>query len=390
MTCKPLIRTLALLLAAVLTFSLVVCVLPGEAGAATSVSSLEKKQEKLAAQIKALEKQLAQAKKDQASALKQKNLLSSQISAYQEDIDNTNSLIAAYEKQIDEQQQLIVLNTADYDDLYEKLKDRIRVMYENGDVSYLEVLLTSANISDLVTRADMVNAIVGADRKKLNELLEARARIEEAKAKLEATKTGLEEKKSELSAKKNTLAQKQSEADRLLSQLSSQVTANKENLIELEKEEEKVAKEIAAAAKEAAGKKQYVGGTFSWPLPGYTRISSYFGMRVHPITKKYKLHTGIDLPAPKGTAILSANYGTVIKAQYNTAYGNFVMVDHGGGKVTLYAHMSKMSVKKGDEVAKNQKLGEVGTTGYSTGNHLHFEIIINGSQVNPLNYYTLK
>ncbi|MBR3691106.1 MAG: peptidoglycan DD-metalloendopeptidase family protein [Clostridia bacterium] len=390
MTCKPLIRTLALLLAAVLTFSLVVCVLPGEAGAATSVSSLEKKQEKLAAQIKALEKQLAQAKKDQASALKQKNLLSSQISAYQEDIDNTNSLIAAYEKQIDEQQQLIVLNTADYDDLYEKLKDRIRVMYENGDVSYLEVLLTSANISDLVTRADMVNAIVGADRKKLNELLEARARIEEAKAKLEATKTGLEEKKSELSAKKNTLAQKQSEADRLLSQLSSQVTANKENLIELEKEEEKVAKEIAAAAKAAAGKKQYVGGTFSWPLPGYTRISSYFGMRVHPITKKYKLHTGIDLPAPKGTAILSANYGTVIKAQYNTAYGNFVMVDHGGGKVTLYAHMSKMSVKKGDEVAKNQKLGEVGTTGYSTGNHLHFEIIINGSQVNPLNYYTLK
>ena len=135
MTCKPLIRTLALLLAAVLIFSLVVCVLPGEAGAATSVSSLEKKQEKLAAQIKALEKQLAQAKKDQASALKQKDLLSSQISAYQEDIDNTNSLIAAYEKQIDEQQQLIVLNTADYDDLYEKLKDRIRVMYENGDVS---------------------------------------------------------------------------------------------------------------------------------------------------------------------------------------------------------------------------------------------------------------
>ena len=390
MTRKLVVRSVALVLSLVLAFSVVAFGEWNTAEAASSVTALEKKQDKLNAQIKALEKQLAAAKKSQASAMNQKNILSAQISAYQEDIENTNSLISAYEKQIGEQEQLILQNTADYDGLYEKLKTRIRVMYENGNVSYLEVLLTSASLSDLLSRADIVNAIVDSDNEKLQDLLEARNAIEEAKQKLENTKNNLESKKNELNNKKNQLSKKKNEADALLADLSKQVTANKQNIAQLEAEEEKIAKEIAAAAKEASNKKQYVGGSFLWPLPGYTRISSYFGMRTHPITGKYKLHTGIDLPAPKGTAILSANYGTVIRAEYNTAYGNYVMVDHGGNKKTLYAHMSKMSVKKGDEVSKGQKLGEVGTTGYSTGNHLHFEIIINGSQVNPLNYFTLK
>lgn len=390
MTQKLLVRSVALVLSLVLAFSVISFGDWNKAEAASSVTALEKKQDQLNAQIKALEKELANAKKDQASAMNQKNILSSQISAYQEDIENTNSLIAAYEKQITEQEQLIVQNTADYDDLYENLKTRIRVMYENGNVSYLEVLLTSASLSDLLSRADVVNAIVDSDNEKLQDLLEARNAIEEAKQKLENTKTSLETKKSELNDKKSQLTKKKNEADALLADLSKQVMSNKQNIAKLEAEEEKIAKEIAEAAKEASNKKQYVGGSFLWPLTGYTRISSYFGMRTHPITGKYKLHTGIDLPAPKGTPILSANYGTVIRAEYNTAYGNYVMVDHGGNKKTLYAHMSKMSVKKGDEVSKGQKLGEVGTTGYSTGNHLHFEIIINGSQVNPLNYFTLK
>ena len=390
MSGKLLVRCVALVLSAVLAFSVIAIGDWNTAEAASSVTALEKKQNQLNAQIKALEKELANAKKNQNSAMNQKNILGSQIAAYQEDIENTDNLIAAYEKQISEQEQLIVRNTADYDEIYEKLKARIRVMYENGNVSYLEVLLTSASFSDLLSRADIVNAIVDSDNEKLQELLDARDAIEEAKAKLEDTKTSLETKKSELSKKKSQLNKKQNEADALLAQLSKQVTENKKNIAELEAEEEKIAKEIAAAAKEASANKQYVGGSFLWPLTGYTRISSYFGMRTHPITGKYKLHTGIDLPAPKGTPILSANHGTVIRAEYNTAYGNYVMVDHGGNKKTLYAHMSKMLVKKGDVVSKGQKIGEVGTTGYSTGNHLHFEIIINGSQVNPLNYFTLK
>ena len=390
MSGKLLVRCVALVLSAVLAFSVIAIGDWNTAEAASSVTALEKKQNQLNAQIKALEKELANAKKNQNSAMNQKNILGSQIAAYQEDIENTDNLIAAYEKQISEQEQLIVRNTADYDEIYEKLKARIRVMYENGNVSYLEVLLTSASFSDLLSRADIVNAIVDSDNEKLQELLDARDAIEEAKAKLEATKTSLVTKKTELSEKKSQLNKKQNEADALLAQLSKQVTENKKNIAELEAEEEKIAKEIAAAAKEASANKQYVGGSFLWPLTGYTRISSYFGMRTHPITGKYKLHTGIDLPAPKGTPILSANHGTVIRAEYNTAYGNYVMVDHGGNKKTLYAHMSKMLVKKGDVVSKGQKIGEVGTTGYSTGNHLHFEIIINGSQVNPLNYFTLK
>lgn len=359
------------------------------ASAATSVSALEKKQAQIEAELKKLEKELEDAKNSQASALKQKNLLSSQISAYQADIENTASLIAAYEKQIAEQEQLILQNTDEYDKIYEALKDRIRVMYENGSAGYLEVILTSQSLSDLLTRSDVVNSIIDSDNEKLGDLLEAREQIEAAKQKLVSSKQSLETKRSELITKQSTLESKQNEAEKLLSSLSAQVKENKENIAALEAEEEKVAKEIAQAAKEAAGKHEYVGGSFAWPLKGYSRISSYFGMRTHPITGVYKLHTGIDIPAPKGTPITSANYGTVIRAKYSTAYGNYVMVDHGGGRVTLYAHMSKMSVKVGQEVAKGEKLGEVGTTGYSTGNHLHFEIIINGEYVNPLKYFTL-
>jgi len=204
MTRKLLVRSVSLVLSLVLAVSVFAVGDWNTAEAASSVTALEKQQDKLNAQIKALEKELANAKKNQASAMNQKNILSSQISAYQEDIENTNSLIAAYEKQITEQEQLIVQNTADYDDLYEKLKTRIRVMYENGNVSYLEVLLTSANLSDLLSRADIVNSILDSDNEKLQDLLEARNAIEEAKQKLEDTKSSLEAKKSQLNERKTS------------------------------------------------------------------------------------------------------------------------------------------------------------------------------------------
>ncbi len=361
------------------------------ADAATSVSSLEARQKKLKAQISALEAQITQSKKDKSNALEQQSLLSKQITAYQEDIENTNELISAYEKQISDLKQLLSQNEANYDKLYEELKDRIRIMYENGTISYLDVLLTSKDISDLITRADIINSLVNSDKKKLSDLLDARAAIASSKEDLETIKFSLEEQKSSLVAKKNTLQRKQNEVDKLLAELSKEVESNKEALLELEKEEARVAKEIAEAAKAASSSKKYVGGAFAWPLPGYYYISSPFGMRTHPITHVYKLHTGIDIGrVPYGMTIQSANAGTVIRSTYSTAYGNYVMVDHGGGKVTLYAHMSKRSVSKGDTVTKGQKLGEVGSTGYSTATHLHFEIIINGEHVNPLNYFTLS
>ena len=132
----------------------------------------------------------------------------------------------------------------------------------------------------------------------------------------------------------------------------------------------------------------YIGGEMLWPVPGYTKLSSTFKMRVHPITGVYKLHSGIDIPAPTGTNFLAANDGVVVKAGYNTAYGNMVMIDHGGGVSTLYAHGDKIMVTLGQTVKKGDVVLQVGETGYATGPHAHFEVRINGTPVDPLPYVT--
>ena len=361
----------------------------GYTSSAATSAQLKEQQEEVLAKIKKLEKEISSIQGDKTDAMKQKNLLGEQIEAYQNSIENINSIIAAYEKQIREKEQLISQNQENYEEIYEALKGRIRVMYEEGNTSYLEVLFQSKSISDLLTRADVINAILKSDNRKLQDLLDTRAEIEEAKAGLETDKDEVETQKAELVSQETALAAKQAKVDSLLADLSRQEASNKKNIAALEAEEAKLAKEIAELARKSS-KKEYVGGAFHWPLPGRTRISSYFGMRTHPITGVYKLHTGVDIPASKGETIECANYGTVTRATYSTAYGNYVMVDHGGGYVTLYAHMSKCVVKKGQEVSKGQKLGEVGSTGYSTGNHLHFEIIKDGNYKNPLDFFTLK
>ena len=361
----------------------------GYTSSAATSAQLKEQQEEVLAKIKKLEKEISSIQGDKTDAMKQKNLLGEQIEAYQNSIENINSIIAAYEKQIREKEQLISQNQENYEEIYEALKGRIRVMYEEGNTSYLEVLFQSKSISDLLTRADVINAILKSDNRKLQDLLDTRAEIEEAKAGLETDKDEVETQKAELVSQETALAAKQAKVDSLLADLSRQEASNKKNIAALEAEEAKLAKEIAELARKSS-KKEYVGGAFHWPLPGRTRISSYFGMRTHPITGVYKLHTGVDIPASKGETIECANYGTVTRATYSTAYGNYVMVDHGGGYVTLYAHMSKCVVKKGQDVSKGQKLGEVGSTGYSTGNHLHFEIIKDGNYKNPLDFFTLK
>jgi murein DD-endopeptidase MepM/ murein hydrolase activator NlpD len=131
---------------------------------------------------------------------------------------------------------------------------------------------------------------------------------------------------------------------------------------------------------------KYIGGNMKWPTPGYTNVVSPYGRRLHPILKKYKMHTGIDIDAPSGASIIAANSGTIIIAGWRSGYGNTVVIDHGGGITTLYAHCSKILVKVGDHVAAGKVIAKVGSTGLSTGAHLHFEIRVNGDTVDPLKF----
>ncbi|MCQ2561151.1 MAG: peptidoglycan DD-metalloendopeptidase family protein, partial [Clostridia bacterium] len=209
------------------------------------------------------------------------------------------------------------------------------------------------------------------------------AKVEEQKQKLQALKVALEDQQAEAVAKKASLQEdrdavsvKKAAVDADNKQLAAQVDAiNKE------------ADAITAQIKNLQSPNtSYAGGTMCWPAQASTKITSPFGNRIHPILKVTKFHTGIDIGAAGGTNILAANSGTVITAGWNNSYGYMVMIDHGGGIVTLYAHSKKLLVSKGDYVARGQAIALVGSTGMSTGNHLHFEVRVNGSYKNPLDY----
>ncbi|MDU1077174.1 M23 family metallopeptidase, partial [Clostridium sp.] len=169
---------------------------------------------------------------------------------------------------------------------------------------------------------------------------------------------------------------------KLQGELSSQIKLTEKEISELESRGQEINNEIVSSS----GGGSYNGSKMAWPVIGYTTLSSKFGYRIHPISGEKKLHTGIDIPAPAGTPVVAANSGTVIISRYDNSYGNMVAIDHGGGIVSFYAHNTERLVKVGDKVSKGQKISTVGTTGYSTGNHLHFEVKKNRTFVDPMNY----
>jgi len=221
--------------------------------------------------------------------------------------------------------------------------------------------------------------------------------IPELEAQLEEDKADRYIVQKELAAEQAELAEQYVEIDEWIAgfyqdmMAAESAYASAEAAEKAAQEEIKALQDLLKKQQEAAKKNtQYVGGEYSWPVPGYNEVSSKFGMRIHPILKVNKMHTGIDIPAPSGTKIIAANDGTVLVATYNSGYGNYVCVDHGGGRATLYAHMSKIAVKSGASIKRGDVLGYVGSTGLSTGPHLHFECIDNGVQVDPLKYFNIK
>ncbi|OYT69826.1 MAG: peptidase M23 [Armatimonadetes bacterium CP1_7O] len=267
------------------------------------------------------------------------------------------------------------------------LAQRLRAAYKYRSVSYLTLLTNARSLSELNSRSYVLRQIVKTDRELLEQVRADQQAVADAKAKMDALVrriTGLE---ADLRHQQAELTETQEEKQALLKDISKERALYERQLAELEAESQAIARRLRALMETPKGRaraEQRWSGRFLRPVDG--NLTSGFGMRVHPIFKVRKMHTGIDISAPSGTPIRAADSGIVVEAGYLRGYGYTVIIDHGGGVATLYAHCSALLVVVGQEVQRGQIIARVGSTGYSTGPHLHFEVRVNGEPVNPMGY----
>lgn len=325
----------------------------------------------------------------------------SQLSSELFELEELNSSILKNQQEIDimkaeEENLLQFIKTAEEEldkvtKKYNKQKDllekRLVAMYETKTTTYLDVLLNSKSLSEFISNYYLIEKIAEADRELLTSTEKIKKNIESITKTLENKKKTLAENRDKSEKMKISLENMLAIKNSKVLQLSEEEIELHQKISEYQEQILNIEKEIKLLSIASVGS-EYIGGVMAWPVPGYTRITSQFGLRTHPITGVYKLHTGVDIGAPLGSNFIAANDGIVIKAEYNVAYGNMVIIDHGGGITTLYAHGNKILVEVGQAVAKGTSILEVGSTGYSTGPHAHFEVRINGEYKDPLEYIT--
>lgn len=387
------VRIISALIAAILVFSLVFTfvaeiVVGNRADAAQTVSSLNTKLSNLEKQTSKIQKELKAIKSKKQSTMTKKAALDRQIDVTEQEVETINELIAALDVELNVVTAELNAAKATEQKENDDFLKRVRIMEEEGSASLLGIILSADSFSDMLTRTELIGDIVEGDKKLMRSLAEMRADIEAKKAKVDETRAAQASAKASLVSKKKSLENQYASANNLIKSLNMEASEYEKALKEAERAQDQAKAELKKLlAKSGSSSKSYVGGDFKWPTKA-TYITSYYGSRKDPITKKSSMHTGIDIGAGMGSNIYAANSGTVIVAGWSSkGYGNYVVIDHGGGKSTLYAHMSKIKTSKGAKVAKGDVIGLVGSTGWSTGPHLHFEILINGNHTNPMNYF---
>lgn len=335
-------------------------------------------------------KSSSEIQKEKQNKEKQLNEKKSASQKLAEEIKKSISDIEAYDEEIGKKENEIEIIERDLEKAIEECDiqeesyfTRVKLMVEEGETSYLEIILDSSSFADLFERIEIINAVAEYDQNLWNELKAKRDEIQQKRDELVRQKEELERMKSESEAKRVNLENKLKENKAVTEKIVADIAKLEADFQRQRQIEEQAWSHANSNTSQTA---KFVGGKFVFPIN--TRyISSYFGYRIHPIYKTRRMHTGVDIGGAMGESIYAANDGTVIVSGYNSGgYGNYIMIDHGGGIVTLYAHNSSNGVKVGQKVTRGQVIGQVGSTGASTGPHLHFEVRVNGSPVNPLPY----
>ncbi|MGI6030672.1 MAG: murein hydrolase activator EnvC family protein [Eubacteriales bacterium] len=391
---------IAILLAVMMVAGVVAPFLSYNAEAAATISSLKENLSDLEEKKAQLKKDMEKINQDISTVSQRKENLDQQINVTEAEINSLNQLIDEITADIAVKEEELAQATEDAEHQYDLLCQRVRANYEAGTVNYVELLLSSESYTDFLTNMDTVTAIVEYDNDLLDQLNELKEQIAYTKQKLEEDKAEQEEARGEVEAKKVDLEGQVEESIALLQQLEHSSAEAQAQFEEYERQEEAVGAQIDKLIKEAeeAAKQQqaangqpatgtqYTGGAFQWPCSAGGRITSPFGWRNCPFHGR-ELHRGMDIAGiGYGSNIVAAASGTVITAGYNSSYGNYVVINHGGGITTLYAHNSQLTVSVGQQVSKGQVIAKAGSTGNSTGVHCHFEVRENGNYVNPMGY----
>lgn len=417
---KRLISILAGIMAAVMVLTLLFSIIPVRSYALSSsqirtqINGLQNEKNKIRSQIAELKKQYEKNNDEIKDIVAKKNVIDQEIGLLHAEVNNINEQIGAFSLLIADKQDELDNAQDRYDTMNADYKTRIRAMEEDGSVSYWEVLFKATSFSNLLDRINMVDEIAASDRRRLKELGEAADAVAEAKEDLALEKAELEVTKAELDETQKELDAKREEADAVIKELiakGEEIEGLKE---ELEGEDQVLLAQIAAMEKEytAAKAAEYAaymatyttvppatsasgGGTTSsapvgssnWLRPcSYVKVSSPFGPRTSPTAGASSYHQGIDLAGSAGTPIYASRTGRVTLATYSNSAGYYVSINHGDGYSSIYMHMTNFVVSAGQTVSAGQLIGYMGSTGISTGNHLHFGIALNGAYVNPAAY----
>lgn len=394
---KKVVSTICIILViAFLATLLVAAIGSASAVSQSQIDALKSQQSSIAAQKDALKEKMSGLESDMGTYIEKKEALDDQNELARQEIELIDEQIALYEKLIEEKAKELEEAKKVEEEQEEELRVRMRAMEENGNLSYISILFKSTSFTDFLAKIADINSMMESDKSLEEAYIAAREHVEEVKAEYEQTLQEQEDAKAEMQAKKAELEKQIAAAEEVIKQLEADLESFKAEYDANVAQEEAVQNQISQLENQLAQQNADNGttpatgtGTYMWPVVGTSKanVSSYYGWRTHPIFGDQRFHSGIDISAGTGTTIVAADDGTVLTAVRSSSYGNYVVISHGSGNSTLYAHMNSMAVSAGQSVTKGQTIGYVGSTGWSTGPHCHFEVRAGGSRVDPLSYY---